>query len=81
MLEILISALIVAEIAIIGIAIYNTFKVSEFHKNEVGFNKFLKELLNEERETNKGLFEATQNLVKDQSYLTNEMIKLVKKEK
>lgn len=70
MLEMLICALIVAEIIIIGIALYNTFKVSEFHKNEKAYNKYLKELLEIEKETNK-------ELVKDQAYLTNEVIKLL----
>lgn len=79
--EMLIWALIVAEIIIIGIALYITFRAEEFHKNEKAHNEYLKELLKIEKEENKEYFQTIKDLVKDISYLTNEAIKLVKKEK
>lgn len=81
MLEVLIGVLIATEIIITGISLYNTFKISEFHKNEVSFNNYLKQLLDIREKAFNDVFGCTQEIIKGQEYLANEILKLVKKEK
>lgn len=81
MLEILIGVLIVTEIIIVGVLAYNTISLHEFHKNEVGYNKYLRTLLDNRENAFNKMFECTQEIIKGQEYIANEILKIVKKGK